>query len=250
MLLIVYKDIFNLYFFLSCRLIEHFRKSKMANSLRSEKTILTTGFMKVSFEKLKEIKIDNIGVLERKTLWTKGRGLLVDGHLIDVKEIQETGKPTVIVGCCGRSMFVNEKWMVELNLDENRSITSAHCSCWVGERGDCKHTAALILFMNEYRDESKTNEPCGWKQPSKKAMESYKKGACFDEIRGHKIKFIPHDFAPMTEEARKEQRELMETAKNTKSPVYKHVCLDQSSSSNAEDPQPVGDVATVRLEWL
>ena len=87
-------------------------------------------------------------------------------HFIEVKEIQETGKPTSIIGHCVKSMSVNEKWIVELLLDENRSVTSAHCSCWVGERGDCKHTAGLIIFINEFREESQTDQPCAWKKPT------------------------------------------------------------------------------------
>ena len=218
----------------------------MATSSNSDKKIITTGFLKVTFAKLLEIKCNNIGVLERKTLWNKGKQLVIAKHFIEVKEIQETGKPTSIIGHCVKSMSDNEKWTVELLLDENRSVTSAHCSCWVGERGDCKHTAGLIIFINEFREESQTDQPCAWKKPSKKAMETYKKGESFDDIRGHKVKFIPHDFARMTEEARKEQKEFMETAKNTKSPLYKHVCLDQNSS---EEKSKNCDIV-VFPEWI
>ena len=115
------------------------------------KRALTTGFLKISHEKLIQQKLNNIGILERQTLWKNGRKLLDAKHLYDVTEVQEPGKPIRITGKCVRSCSVNEKWSVEVELGENRIISSAHCSCWIGEFGDCKHTAALILFVNEYR---------------------------------------------------------------------------------------------------
>ena len=77
-----------------------------------------------------------------------------------------------------------------------------------------------------FREETQTDDSCSWNQPSKKALALYKQGIGFDEIRGHKPKFVPHDFAPMTKEAREEQRKFMEAAGNTKPPLYKHVCLE------------------------
>ena len=115
------------------------------------KRILKTGFLKISYEKLVKQKVHGIGILERKTLWENGRKLLTDNHIFDVSEVQEDGKPTRILANCVRSCSVNEKWSIELELAEDRFISSAHCNCWVGECGDCKHTAALIVFINNFR---------------------------------------------------------------------------------------------------
>ena len=116
------------------------------------KRILKTGFLKISHEKLLEQKVCDIGILERKTLWANGKKLLEANHLHDISEVQESGKPSIIRASCVKSCSVNEKWNVELEVEESsRIIKSAHCSCWIGERGDCKHTAALITFINEFR---------------------------------------------------------------------------------------------------
>lgn len=61
-----------------------------------------------------------------------------------------------------------------MQINPNRSISSAHCSCKAGIVGQCKHTAALTIYVNETRDTTKTDNQQTWGIP--KVKEGYSKG--------------------------------------------------------------------------
>lgn len=50
-------------------------------------------------------------------------------------------------------------------MNEARQITSNSCECTAGLGLQCKHRAALVYFINNYTDKSKTSEPCTWLAP-------------------------------------------------------------------------------------
>ena len=45
-------------------------------------------------------------------------------------------------------------------------MTSANCTCLAGVTNDCKHSYALIYFVNNHRIESKTSFQQEWGKPS------------------------------------------------------------------------------------
>ena len=53
----------------------------------------------------------------------------------------------------------------------------------------------------------------------------YRKGEDFEVIMNIKVKTQTPNFAPLTQQAKDEQKKLMEESDNTSSPLYKIVCM-------------------------
>ena len=54
-----------------------------------------------------------------------------------------------------------------LQINQARLFTEAKCSCRAGKVGKCKHTAAVICFLDNFKDETPTSGPCQWTIPKK-----------------------------------------------------------------------------------
>lgn len=67
-------------------------------------------------------------------------------------------------------------------LDDSRRITEAHCSCRGGICGQCKHTAAVVAYVNKEDTSTKTSVTNVWKRPSAKQLGMYNKGFLFSEM--------------------------------------------------------------------
>ncbi len=144
----------------------------------SSKKTLFAGFSTVQWK---------VGVADeehRDSTKEKGKKLVESGHVFDVKEVREN-EEIEIIGFCVRETNIRDKpYKICLELDQARNVKDARCQCIAGLHGDCKHTAALIHFVNSERQESKTDEKCTWRTPSKYGQKLYPKGKSFDEIFG------------------------------------------------------------------
>ncbi|XP_049526530.1 uncharacterized protein LOC119457939 isoform X2 [Dermacentor silvarum] len=100
----------------------------------------------------------------RAPILEKGEKLYVAGHVYDVKETDGTD----LRAKC-HSQQRKEVYDVSLQLTRpGREISAGRCSCRYGARGDCKHCAALAIFVVRYEDRSSTTGPKCWGVPSKK----------------------------------------------------------------------------------
>ncbi|CAN7946781.1 unnamed protein product, partial [Ixodes hexagonus] len=66
-------------------------------------------------------------------------------------------------------------------------ITEAHCTCRGGTCGQCKHTAAVVAYVNREDTSTKTSITNVWKRPSAKQLGMYNKGVLFSEMFAPKL---------------------------------------------------------------
>lgn len=71
---------------------------------------------------------------------------------------------------------------VEINIDEERKLKTAHCNCVSGVSGLCKHTSALVHFINSERTEGCTDNVQQWQKPSLKRQTLYPKGETIESL--------------------------------------------------------------------
>ena len=114
---------------------------------------------------------------------------------------------------------------LEMKLDLSRSVIpkTMKCSCRFGEGGMCKHIAGLIIYINAHRDESQTNETCGFINPSTFGKLLYPKGEELEKIDDIEEKYVcpKLKFENITHEAKLRLKRLMEASGCIKSPLYK-----------------------------
>jgi hypothetical protein len=175
---------------------------------------IRTGFSAIKWPRDREEH--RSGTLDR------GKKLVEADHVKSVQEIQKPGKMTEIEGRCVRQTSVTEpSYYINLQLDDNRNIIRAFCQCIAGAVGICKHTAALIYFINNERDETKTDTACKFLAPSTHGQKMYPKGKEFDEIFGFKERAPRLTFKNISAEDKKYHHDLMKRHGQTKSPLYK-----------------------------
>ena len=178
------------------------------------KTIYQTGFPKVFLGNIK---------VHGKTL-EKGKKLTASQHVHDVKQVNYDDGSIEIIGKVIREMTVRENFTVTIQLDpETREITRAHCPCVGGSDGQCKHFVAVFNYVNEERDELKTDKLQTWHEPSQYAQQLYRTGEDIESIMNVKPKFKTHNFASMSEESKRKHIEIMEKVGNTKCTLYKYL---------------------------
>ena len=111
-------------------------------------------------------------------------------HLENVREISWSNKSwSLIVGSTLRSMQLNEDYYtVRFQVDEQRFVTYAHCTCVCGKGwpesfgANCKHSAAMYYVINEEIIDSKTDEQLKWKKPSEKKLQLYPHGETYQDL--------------------------------------------------------------------
>jgi len=119
----------------------------------------------------------------RKKMLENGQELVKAEHIFDVKE--ERGSTGALLHAkCVRATTIKEFWNVEIEIDQNRRVVSGHCQCFAGISGQCKHGAALCLYINKEQISSSTSKKQEWKKPSEKMKSLYPKGATMEEIVG------------------------------------------------------------------
>lgn len=113
----------------------------------------------------------------------KGIALESASHLFNVQEFRSPGQAVELFAKCVKQTNVTESpWSLNIQLDNGRNVTSAHCSCPGGLNGKCKHIFSLVHFINNERTEGKTDEICQFKAPSQRGRQLYPKGKTANEI--------------------------------------------------------------------
>ena len=132
-------------------------------------------------------------------------------HIFNVREVfYKNQTDSDIIGECIRSMSVrSDSYKLTFVIDKERNVKSGRCSCVAGIDLKCKHSAALYLYINLERTESKTDAPKAWLKPSEKQKKMYRKAKTFKEMFGG-VDFNP-DYK-LKEHRMKRLTELMEKA--------------------------------------
>ncbi len=118
----------------------------------------------------------------RATTLKKGKDLVAAQHLSDIVEFQEGEKSFIKGECIPETSVSNKPYKVSIDLTERREVKEARCQCQAGVTGNCKHTAALLHYINEERSMGCTDKEQVWSKPSKKKQELYKKGETIEKI--------------------------------------------------------------------
>ena len=73
-----------------------------------------------------------------------------------------------------------------MNLTSPETLKDSHCNCIPGITTNCKHSAALFLYICNERSTSQTDKEQQWKTPSKKIQVLYPKGETVEQLLGGK----------------------------------------------------------------
>lgn len=106
----------------------------------------------------------------------KGRLLHQSHHVPQVREERTATSCTVIAKCVRQTSVRKKPYDVKIQLSRDRDISSAYCTCKAGVRGDCKHVAAVVAYINDEQSLTKTSCPNGWKAPLGGQTKLYTKG--------------------------------------------------------------------------
>ena len=181
--------------------------------------ILKTGFAEIYCDKFRKSNLQN------------GKDMLP--HVYNVEEYRNEGA-VEIHGCCLKQMKVsgtNNFYRVELSLDAERNVISMHCQCVPGISGLCKHAAALYLYVNTERQETRTDTACSWKKPSARGNELYPKGKKVQDL----VKTEPVASPVPVEDAKKDLEKhfslLVENGLNN-SMIFKVLSADGENSND------------------
>lgn len=196
------------------------------------KITLRTGFDSVT---LPEFRDDTL---------RKGKTLLKAERIFAVEEIQ--GDRCEIQGKCVPEMSVNGKpYQINILLNQDRTIQSMYCSCLSGVSGQCKHACALLLYINEERDESKTDLESQWSKPSERNKSLHRKGKSVDELLGRTIEHPK--FFPPNESALKRYEGIFKKHGLTSSGMYKLLTVPPQPEKNEQQP----DIQLYRIpQWV
>ena len=171
----------------------------------------------------------------------KGRNLYLADNVSHVKETAKTGQPRIIEGrCIPQTNINNPPYLVSITLNHERKIEQSACNCTsgagtafdgIGYRA-CKHVCALATFVNNEREESRTDAACGWTAPSQRAKEIYgNKGKKLTKIFDLKTPEFSHDWSKSpSEEQKQKYAKLMEKHGLKNSNLYK-ICQVKVISS-------------------
>ena len=189
--------------------------------------IIQIGFEEISFHHLKHLNIE------------KGTKLYKDGHIFNVKEKRKSGEITEITGHCIRQTSVTDcAYSLSFKIDDERKVISdtLFCTCKLGSDG-CKHIAGLMIYINNDRQESKTDDSCEWIDPTTAGKKKYPKGLELEVIANieQKQKCPPVPFKRPNDERLKRQIESMKACGNTSSPLYKACQLELQNSKTSTD---------------
>lgn len=72
---------------------------------------------------------------------------------------------------------------------EGGEIIAGECNCIAGKGGRCKHTSALVNYVNNHEDQSVTSGPCQWNIPRR--VKDYSRGALIADLFPKKPLDVP-----------------------------------------------------------
>lgn len=173
----------------------------------------------------------------RESLVLKGKRLR--NHIHNIEEIQKVGQNSEIHAKCVRQASVHKsEYRLDIQLDSERVITSAWCSCTSGKQARCKHLGALVAAVNSERKESKTDQACKWYKPNEKSRELYPKGKKFEDI----FKYASSGSEAhegLTEQEKKDHLELLENAGDSSSMMYQLLTAEVSAPTQTAAPPTI-----------
>jgi putative phage-type endonuclease len=117
---------------------------------------------------------------------TLRKGSELTKHLYAVEEIRSK-EQIFFKAKIVRTTCLNEApYSITFELDQSRNFKDGRCNCVAGITANCKHSAALFLFINNERSTSQTDKEQQWKTPSKKIQVLYPKGETVEQLLGGK----------------------------------------------------------------
>ena len=101
----------------------------------------------------------DFGDFFRPSTLEKGRGLVSDGHVFNVKETVNNEQPNIIEGrVIPQTNISNTPYLVSIELSSDRKIVKFACNCPAGagtlDFKTCKHICALAVYVNQEREEA------------------------------------------------------------------------------------------------
>jgi putative phage-type endonuclease len=115
---------------------------------------------------------------------TLRKGSELTKHIYSVEEIRSK-EQIFFKAKIVRTTCLNEApYSIHFELDQARSFKDGHCTCVAGITANCKHSAALFLYINNERSTSQTDKEQLWKTPSKKIQSLYPKGETIEQLLG------------------------------------------------------------------
>jgi hypothetical protein len=178
-------------------------------AVNPKKIVLSSGFP--------EIKTDFF----RKPMIEHGQKLVNADHVFSVTEEKVAEVSTIYGSCVPQTNVRKIPYRIELRLDANRNVCGGNCTCVAGAGVTCKHSAALVCFINSERDESKTAKACEWAKPSQKKLNLYPKGRSVDDIINNPRPVSPPNFRPLSDEAKAEMLAFHMEVDETDSMMFK-----------------------------
>ena len=167
------------------------------------------------------------GDVFRPSTLEEGRNLV--SHVFNVKETVQTGKLNHIEArCLPQTNINNAPYLISIELNSDRKIIRFACNCTAGagtlEFQTCKHVSAVAVYVNQEREESKTDQQQVWHVPSQMSKKLYgDKGKKLTDIFGLPSTF-DHDWSKQPSSEKKlKYAKLMEKHGLTNSNMYK-VC--------------------------
>lgn len=140
--------------------------------------ILSTGFQAITEDFLRPDSI------------AKGKQMVE--HLSEVREERKGGKINIMARCIREMSIREDPYFIDLDIHPtSRRVIHARCSCVSGVSGLCKHTAALVQYINTQREASCTSGPPTWLKPKSRAQQLYPKGEKVEDLIGSKKTEMP-----------------------------------------------------------
>ncbi|XP_077498511.1 uncharacterized protein LOC144109562 [Amblyomma americanum] len=96
----------------------------------------------------------------------KGRLLFEAGHVYEVRELLDSQGSEVTARCIPQTKINAPARCVKLSIDGRRRIFAGSCDCRAGIAGKCKHAAAVALYIQDGKCDSKTSHPRSWGVPA------------------------------------------------------------------------------------
>ena len=112
-------------------------------------------------------------VFRQSSTLENGQNLVKAGHVFNVKETISNGRPNVIEGrVIPQTNINNPPYLVFIELSSDRKIVKFGCNCTAGAGSldfkACKHVCGVAVYVNQEREESKTDQMQVWHAPSQK----------------------------------------------------------------------------------
>lgn len=108
---------------------------------------------------------------------------------------------------------------MELNVTKDRTLVGGYCNCVAGIVGKCKHTSALVCFINSERTEGCTDTAQQWQKPSAHRQSLYPKGETIEAL--YETPPIPHPSFKENSEKLQTFLALMSLEKETSGMLFK-----------------------------